>query len=104
MIIGINGFKESGKDTAYKFIEEEFSRERQVIRKAFADPLKVSVARSFGLLDETPEECVEWCNRLKESGVINVTWDDVSSVTGNLVPQGQIVLGRNLLQWYGTEG
>lgn len=104
MIIGLNGFKESGKDTAYQFIEQEFGGDRLVVRRAFADPLKRSVARSLGLLDLDTDEAVEFCNKIKETGRINVVWDEIGPVSGVQIPKALQITGREFLQWFGTEG
>jgi len=102
MIIGLHGALQSGKDTAYNLIEQEFGHERKVLRRAFADPLKVSAARSFGF-EGTDEEAVAWCNALKESGQVRWDWDGTSA-NGYLIPKSTTISGRQFFQYYGTEG
>jgi ABC-type dipeptide/oligopeptide/nickel transport system ATPase subunit len=70
MLIGINGEAGSGKDTVYSFIElwAQADGVRLCRRDAFADRLKISAARALGMVSESPEECIDFCNRLKEPG------------------------------------
>ena len=83
MIIGLSGFKGSGKDTvaAYLMKEHEFER------KAFADPLKESVAALFDI----PFSEVD---KLKNSD---------SAVTLDIDNRYHSVSFRQFLQRYGTE-
>lgn len=98
-IIGLTGAAGSGKDTACGFALE-WCKENGINaeRLAFADPLKVSAARSLGLVtSEPPEKAVEFCNELKTYGSVTVTLDPAH-------PEREFTIsGREFLQWYGTE-
>jgi hypothetical protein len=85
MILGLSGMKGSGKDTVAAYLVKEHGFER----KAFADPLKKSVAALLGI----PFSDID---RLKndEGAVIAL-----ASHYGNLSP----VTFREFLQRYGTE-
>lgn len=91
MIIGLHGRMGSGKDTFYELLKEEHTGE--VIRRAFADPLKISAARALGFVGGT-EACIGYCNMLKERGTIKVLQDN---------DEINEISGRQYLQWYGTE-
>lgn len=89
MIIGLAGQKQSGKDTTAAYLMKEHGFER----RAFADPLKRSVAALF--LDIPYHKIDQWKN------------DDRVTITLN-VPQGDGTPGvgmtfRAFLQRYGTE-
>jgi hypothetical protein len=91
MIIGLHGLAQSGKDTIFK-IASEF-HDGQVLRRAFADPLKLSALRVFKP-DATVEEALEWADQMKAQGYVDAVHD-----TG----EGFHLTGRQLLQNYGTE-
>lgn len=95
MIIGLHGPARSGKDQTFQFIKELSTPNVVVRRDAFADRLKISAARAIGF-DGTPEECIEFCNWLKEKGeVITYPIRDFD--------ERAYVSGREYLQRYGTE-
>lgn len=98
MLIGLHGKARSGKDTACQFILEWAEQEGRTARRdAFADRLKLSAARALGF-DGTLEECVAFCNVLKENGqVITVALGE------NEPPERLVMTGREFLQRYGTE-
>ncbi len=91
MLIGLTGEAGSGKDAVFGCIAKVDSRAE---RRAFADPLKVSAARALGF-DGSTEECVAFCNEVKQPGV-SVTVAE----PGRLL---RTVTGREYLQRYGTE-
>jgi hypothetical protein len=101
VIIGLHGEAESGKDLTYKLLTEigEMSgaalKGIGVVRRAFADPLKVSAAYALGFKGTAPE-CIEFCNRLKEGTLIRVedtyNYNSLAALTG-----------REYLQFFGTE-
>lgn len=98
VLIGLNGEKESGKDTAGNFIIEWApSIGRDAERDAFADRLKISAAHAFGVMDHE----IDFCNALKQEGCeINI------EITGDYDRHGywhEMISGREYLQWYGTE-
>lgn len=91
MIIGLSGQARSGKDTLCEIMKERHAG--QVVRKAFADKLKLSAYRLFKP-DCTLEEAVEWANVMKEQGYVDMAYDS---------GKGAHLSGRQLLQRYGTE-
>lgn len=98
ILIGLNGEKESGKDTAGKYIcawAPTIGRDAR--RDAFADRLKVSAAHALGVMDQE----IDFCNALKQHGSeINI------EITGDYDHHGYWhaqISGREYLQWYGTE-
>lgn len=105
-LIGLNGRKEAGKDTAFDIIRQVLRERNEVaIRRAFADPLKISGMRALGfhkVYDGVEGLMLTVANVIKESGVIKVEWDDVSP-SGQLIPRRHQITGRELWQFYGTE-
>ena len=105
MIIGLTGKKNSGKDTAAKYLVENYGYER----KAFADSLKKSVAALF----EIPFEKVDEYKDDKGGTLPRVeVVVDVASPTrdedGNMADFGHgtyqySMSWREFLQRYGTE-
>jgi hypothetical protein len=102
-LIGVNGKKESGKDTAYGFIRQwANANELAAERRGFADLLKWSFARLF-LPDCSREEAVIWCNELKNDSRVQISWgriDQHETYTSVL----HEISGRQALQRHGTEG
>lgn len=105
-LIGLNGFKESGKDTTFdciRRIEEKGNGTiddsfRPVVQRAgFADKLKIMAAKALGFTDLTDEECIQTMNECKEM------WD-FSIYTGELGGDVRFKFnGRQYLQWFGGE-
>lgn len=96
-LIGLNGRLHSGKDTTFEAIDRyALSQNLIALRRAFADPLKVSGMRSLGF-DNTHEELVALANELKETGRITVTWQAGTKLLS------KSITGRTLWQLYGTE-
>jgi len=91
VIIGLSGRARSGKDTIYNIVKE--THDGQVIRKAFADPLKLSALRVFKP-GATIEEALEWADKMKAHGYVDLASD---------IGEGFHLSGRQLLQNYGTE-
>lgn len=91
MVIGLAGRMGSGKDTVCELMQELHGGE--VLRRAFADPLKISAARALGFVG-SEQAAVDYCNMLKEQGTIAVFQGD-DALTD--------ITGRQFLQWYGTE-
>jgi hypothetical protein len=94
--LGLNGFKGSGKDTVFSFLQSGLAVEKygnlNVQRDAFADRLKLSAYRCFKP-DATLEEALRWADVLKEEGMVEVWGPDIADA----------VSGREFLQNYGTE-
>jgi hypothetical protein len=91
MILGLHGRLRSGKDTVCEMIAEHHTG--KVVRKAFADPLKLSAVRCFKP-DATLDEALAICNKLKVDGYVDAAID---------IGEGFHVTGRQFLQNYGTE-
>ena len=105
ILIGLNGRRGAGKDTAFSFIQE-WANERGVSahRRGFADALKQSFARLF-IPDISVEEAVMWCDELKteESGsLVSLTWGRLDDHYTKTSITHQIT-GRQALQRHGTE-
>ena len=87
-IIGIHGPSRGGKDTVCRILMEEFPL-IQFERQGFADALKISAAKSIGLVGNN-EELIRQMNDIKENGKIFTGYAHLT--------------GRQFLQYYGTEG
>jgi hypothetical protein len=90
MIIGLHGRARSGKDTVCQIMREE--HRGKVVRKAFADPLKLSACRVFHP-HATLDQALAWADIIKDKAFL--TLEEGGSRTG--------LTGRKLLQNYGTE-
>lgn len=91
MLIGLNGKKQSGKDTVAQFmLDWAKTNDFNARRVAFADQLKVSAARALGFPED---DALVFCNELKSSGVVSVKCLEYSFE----------ISGREFLQRYGTE-
>jgi hypothetical protein len=102
--IGLTGLAGAGKDTAFGYLRE-WAEERGVLarRRSFADALKLSFARMF-IPDCSVDEAVIWCNELKFSGTLRLSWDNADAHQGTLTTIEHRISGRTALQRYGTEG
>jgi len=90
MIVGLSGQKRSGKDTIAAYLVKEHNFER----KAFADPLKRSVAALFDI----PFSEVDKLKLDPQVEVIIRKWKD-----GNIFEDYVRMNKRTFLQRYGTE-
>lgn len=80
-IIGLAGFKTSGKDTAYQLIRDALPGAK-VERAAFADKLKIMAGRAIGL-DGSDEQMIHAMNDFKENGILTGSADTFhTSITG----------------------
>ena len=103
-LIGINGKKGSGKDTACDFIREWAStRDMTVERRGFADLLKLSFARLF-LPDMSRQEAIIWCDELKQDSTLSIAWSRGDRGADTVTSIYHSISGRQALQRYGTEG
>lgn len=105
MLLGINGVKESGKNTAARFLEEWCGELFTARSQGLADALKVSAARSLGF-NGTVEECIQFCNELKQPNVRVLVLETVTPDVSLEPPRQEVftaVSGREFLQFYGTE-
>lgn len=91
-LIGINGFKTSGKDTAAEFIKE--LTPEPVQRVAFADKLKEMAAKALGFEPEDDRYLIPLMNKCKEGWEFRIhapEWPEVD----------YWITGREYLQWFG---
>lgn len=101
-LIGLNGRLHSGKDSAFDVIESRAKLDDGLVavRKAFADPLKISGMRALGFHGHglNNAELVEIANLIKENGHISVSYIDDDG-------EGQFhtLSGREFWQFTGTE-
>lgn len=103
-LIGLNGRREAGKDTAFSSIEAYASDEKKLaVRKAFADPLKISGMRALGFNGLTERQTLDLANILKETGQITISWTEPSKFVNDEHRFETTVYGRHFWQWYGTE-
>jgi hypothetical protein len=94
-LIGINGFKRSGKGTVADFITDHYvGGEGVVYQVGFADKVKIMAARSLGFFEETPRECIALMDVAKEYWLLN------ASTIGCEI---QEITGRQYLQNVGVE-
>lgn len=104
-LIGINGFKYSGKDTTHQIID---SLEPNVLRAAFADKLKIMAAKALGF-DRSDEELIKLMDSFKETAIFRISYDDPEHYdpaahygAKTTVPLALHTLtGRQYLQWFG---
>lgn len=98
LIVGILGFKGSGKDTVGDFLVRDYGFERA----SFADTLKDAVAAVFGwersLLEGATAESREWREQPDEWWEARLDWDNHPAryLTGRFTP-------RVALQYWGTD-
>lgn len=103
-LIGINGFKTSGKDTTYLTIKnlveqnanvEAYPQER-VERRAFADNLKIMAMLALGY-DGNDEELIAAADRLKSAGSVETQVPDTRPNSYHV----SNISGRTYLQRFG---
>lgn len=94
-LIGLNGFKQSGKDTTYGILKTGLPNDT-VVRRAFADKLKVMAAKALGF-ERSDEELIALMDSFKESADFSVYYGDPE--TGQ--PTQHDLSGRQYLQWFG---
>ena len=100
-IIGINGFKRSGKGEVGKSIARNVLV-GQVKQVGFADKVKIYGARALGFLDRTDEELIEMMDDAKEHWIIDFVRTSTEPTAPPIVALGHIT-GRQYLQNVGTE-
>lgn len=105
-IIGINGFKRSGKgETAAAILSLCQDNAVHGVETGFAHKVKVLGARALGFVDLSEEECVDLMNEAKEEWLFNIFREFREPLPG--LRQGDVVwhdlTGREYLQHIGTE-
>lgn len=108
MLIGINGFKRSGKGETGRAVQDLMGDRRYETTTllGFADKLKIIAAKALGYTDLTDQECVELMDRCKETWLFTI--DEIVEVQPNPFPIRNYqhihrLSGRQYLQWFGTE-
>jgi hypothetical protein len=95
ILIGINGFKGSGKNTAAKFIAQWASnRDLVTVERAFADFMVLSMMRSYGLATNMNDARVIYDSFKVNGGILVEVPDQMISVE---------ISGRQAAKWFGTE-
>lgn len=102
MIIGLAGAKESGKNTAAKFIAEQFGSIYEITEWSFAAKLKQSAIAAITGIVLPVEDAVAACDDLKTDSVFQGKVFDPSEGEDYVVAEYSFT-GREFLQWYGTE-
>jgi hypothetical protein len=104
-VIGINGFKRTGKGEtgdAIASVAADYAQTATLL--GFADKLKILGARTLGFTDLSDEECIALMDEAKEKW-----WIDLTAPKPSLMPvpgQGwakKQITGRSYLQHLGTE-
>lgn len=72
IIIGINGFKRSGKGETAAAVERLLKGDAVVKGVGFADKLKVLGAKALGFIDATDQECIDLMDQAKETWVLDI--------------------------------
>lgn len=95
-LIGINGFKRSGKGTVANIVAALYNDGDATVKGVgFADKLKILAARSLGLTALSEQGCVDLMDEFKEFGLIDY-YNATLTINGNLT-------GREYLQNIGNE-
>lgn len=101
-VIGITGEKRHGKGEAAAAIQRLVPG---AVETGFADRLKISMMRALGF-DREPQELIDLANECKVSWRLNIKAPSPSLIAED-TGWGEVVhslSGRELLQWFGTEG
>lgn len=109
-LIGINGFKRSGKGTVADIVAGLYNDGDAVVKGiGFADKLKVYAARSLGYLDLSDQECIDLMDEFKERGSVTSGASRPRFVKlrdGSWLPENisyKPITGRQYLQNVGNE-
>lgn len=112
-IIGINGFKRSGKGEVGNAIESiGLDRNLTVLQCGFADKLKILAAKTLGFVDRSDQECIDLMNECKEEWLISIIKRrdevDIGALLDNFFPRAleyewHRLTGREYLQNLGNE-
>lgn len=100
-LIGLHGRYGSGKDEVFSVLDKDTQdRGELALRRAFADPLKISGLRALGLGSGEYEhsDFIALANSIKDSGRVSVSWVDHKGAL-----RSSVITGRELWQLYGTE-
>ena len=105
-LIGINGFRTSGKDTTFQIVGT-LKPELSVQRAAFADKLKTMAGLALGYEGST-EALVELMDELKEHGYIRTNFNvlggnELDDTILTDPSRMKIISGRQYLQLFGAK-
>lgn len=103
MIIGLCGFKRSGKNTAAKYIESNFGDKYKVVEHSFAGKLKQSALAAITGEIWPEEDAIKACESIKERITIKFEASGEPNAEFADVLKNFSLTGREYLQWYGTE-
>jgi hypothetical protein len=98
-VVGINGYKRSGKGEVGKAIAANVL-DGQVKQVGFADKVKIFGARALGFLDRTDQECIDLMDVAKERWLIDVLSQEEEELPSYYLSH---ITGRQYLQNVGTE-
>lgn len=105
-LIGINGFKTSGKDTTFKIVKNLYGDGSEVQRIAFADKLKIMAAKALGF-DRPDAELIALMDECKDDWIINVCRAGESVTDSPIGARVDVVwhylTGREYLQNFGLK-
>lgn len=99
-LIGINGFKRSGKDTTFRTVAA-LTPDYRVERRAFADKLKIMAALAIGFTGPD-EHLIAEMDKFKEDGRIEIPYEANAPFSGLPMPGKRTITGRQYLQWFGA--
>jgi hypothetical protein len=102
-LIGLNGFKGSGKDTTFLSIAKQVNGYRRV---GFADKLKIMACKALGYTEMTDVECIQAMDVFKASGWLQVTIPTGQELPASMAGAGwhtRELSGRQYLQHFGNQ-
>jgi hypothetical protein len=101
IILGINGFKTSGKNTAYEFVKELLP-DKNVQGAGFADKLKITGLKALGF-DRPNAELLALADSLKVGANISIFYEEPGTVPSRLYDTSVLhdLTGREFLQNFG---
>lgn len=103
LIIGLCGYKRSGKNTAAKYIASNFEDKYKVVEHSFAGKLKQSALAAITGEIWPEEDAIKACESIKERITIKFEASGKPNAEFADVLKSFSLTGREYLQWYGTE-
>lgn len=103
-LIGLNGLKRSGKDTAYQILSRELTTPGpagRVERRAFADKLKIMAALALGF-DRTEDVLISLMDEAKDEWILSVLKAELPRNEWESYPEIHRLTGREYLQNFGN--
>jgi hypothetical protein len=101
IILGINGFKTSGKNTAYEFVRELLP-DKNVVGVGFADRLKIVGLKTLGF-DRSDAELLALADSFKAGACISTLYDEPDNPSTLFEDNALLhdLTGREFLQNFG---